>query len=100
MICLGSDSEDEGSLHFPDGDAEVQNTTEHVCNMNLKTGKILQPRQPPNQKDKTKEKVIDMEEPVITALPKKVSKDRTDYNILVHLKKNPTLLMVYDALML
>jgi hypothetical protein len=44
--------------------------------------------------------VIDTEEPAITVPPKKVSKDRTDYNVLAHLKKIPALLTVYDALML
>ena len=94
MVCLGSDSEDEGCLHFPDGDTEIHNTTKHVCNMNLRTGKVLQPRQPLNQKDKTWKKVIDTEEPVITALPKKVSKGHTDYNVLAYLKKIPALLSV------
>ena len=100
MICLWDDSEDEGYLHFPDEDSEQQNTMEQVCNMNLRTGKTIPSRQPPHQKDRAREKVIDTEEPVSTTLPKKVSKDRTDYNVLAHLKKIPSLLTVYDALML
>jgi hypothetical protein len=100
VIRLGSDSEDEGCLHFPDGDTTKQNIAEQVCNMNLRTGKNVPSRQPPNQKDKAKEKAIETEEVMITVPPKKVAKERTDYNVLAHLKKIPALLTVYDALML
>ncbi|KAJ0978344.1 hypothetical protein J5N97_013818 [Dioscorea zingiberensis] len=89
-IAVQDDSEDE--LNFP---VEEDEGPPHVHQMQLRAGKVLQPRQLPSSNDKNKGKEVE-EENIASKRPSK----RPNYNILAHLKKVPALLSMYDALMM
>jgi hypothetical protein len=91
-------------MFFPSNksEASTSGTKGEECKVVLRSGTYVPERQAPKDSDKGKDKVQNKGKEVesLGKNPEKTRQTGEKYNVLAHLRKNPALLSIFDALMM